>query len=192
MLEKAVVLGSNDEVFWLEFNPKEISTYIWGSWSEQNPDNPEQYSNAQLMINPAAILEALGIAEIDTNANWSLTNKNGYDILTKTVQNVTIKKVYIHCCDYKVRKIEYFDKSGNPAATIEMDDYKEIEESLLIPHTIKVNSMTEIIEDSFKLNITLKQIRKATEKEENFVITRPEPQGYENVFKVIDGQLYEQ
>jgi len=192
VMEKAVVLGSNDEEFWLELNPKEISTYFWGKWSEQNPDNPEQYSIAQLIINPATILEALGIAEIDTNANWSLTNKNGYDILTKTVQNVTLKKVHVHCCDYKVRKIEYFDNSGSPVAIIEMDDYLEVAENLLLPHKIKVNMITEHIEDTLNLEMTLKQIRKATEKEENFVITRPEPLRYENVYRIIDGQLYEQ
>jgi hypothetical protein len=45
LVPKAIVLGSNAEMFWLSIRPKEISTYWWGKWSQQD-------SSKTLMINP--------------------------------------------------------------------------------------------------------------------------------------------
>jgi hypothetical protein len=118
IVEKAVVLGSNEREFWLEVKP-EVSSYWWGLWSQQN-------SNAEILINPKTLLEALGIAEIDTNANWSLSNEGAYDVLTKTVQGVISKKLYIYSCDYKVRKIEYYDNHGKSIALVKLDKYREV------------------------------------------------------------------
>ena len=58
LVPRAVVLGSNEQEFWLSIRPKEISTHWWGKWSDQ--DSSEGH-----IINPRTLLEALGIARAD-------------------------------------------------------------------------------------------------------------------------------
>ncbi len=36
LMPKAVVLGSDEQEFWLSISPEEISTHIWGKWAEQD------------------------------------------------------------------------------------------------------------------------------------------------------------
>ena len=54
---KGIVLGSNEEEFWLAVRLKEVSGYWWGRWSEES--RPEK-----LMISPRLVLEALGVAAV--------------------------------------------------------------------------------------------------------------------------------
>ena len=89
VISKAVETGSNEHEFWFAIRP-EVDTYWWGFWAEQETDTG-------LMINPGFLLEALGIAEIDTRANWSLSNDGIYDVLTKTVNGVTTKILHVYC-----------------------------------------------------------------------------------------------
>lgn len=186
VVDKAVVLGSNAKEFWLEAKPEQISKYWWGLWSEQNHD-------AGIMINPRTLLEALGIAEIDTDEEgWSLSNEGAFDVLTKTSQNATIKKIYIYCCDYRIRKIEYFDNHGVPSAVAQLDDYRELSQGLFIPFKIVINSMSEIIEDSLVVNLTLESVKPATEKQQKFSIVRSQPKGFDHIYRVINGQPIEQ
>ncbi|MEJ2646807.1 MAG: hypothetical protein P8016_00195 [Sedimentisphaerales bacterium] len=184
IIDKAMVLGSNEKEFWLQVKP-EISSYWWGLWSKQS-------SNAGILINPRTLLEALGIAEIDTNANWSLSNESGFDILTKRVQGMIIKKLHIYCCDYTVRQIDYYDNSAKPTAVVKLDNYKEVAPGLYIPFSIVINSITENIENTFNVDIKLSSIKPATQRQQNFPITRPEPKGYDHIYQVINGQWIEQ
>jgi hypothetical protein len=184
IIEKAMVLGSNEREFWLEVKP-EISSYWWGLWSQQSSD-------AGMLINPRTLLDALGIAEIDTNSNWSLSNEGPYDVLTKTVQGVINKKLYIYSCDYRVRKIEYYDNQGKPVAHVKLDKYTEVSPGFLIPFSIVINSVTKNIEDTFNVDISLDSIRAASEKEINFSIVRPKPEGLDHIYKVNNGQWEEQ
>ncbi|MHC4702069.1 MAG: hypothetical protein ACYTFQ_16005, partial [Planctomycetota bacterium] len=76
LVPNAVVLGSNEEEFWLAIRPKEISRYVWGRWDEQG-------SAGRLVINPRTLLEALGMSEVDPREDWSLSNEGAFDVLTK-------------------------------------------------------------------------------------------------------------
>ena len=49
IIHKALVLGSNEQEFWLQAKPDQIDSYWWGLWSEQNSDTG-------LMINPGTLL----------------------------------------------------------------------------------------------------------------------------------------
>ena len=91
IVHKAIVLGSNEEEFWLSIRPKEISAYWWGKWSEQDNSNG-------MLINPKILLEALGIIDIDEEDSWSLSNKGPFDILTKQDKDIITKKIYVYSC----------------------------------------------------------------------------------------------
>ena len=173
VVEKAVVLGSNEKEFWFGVKPV-WSSYWWGLWSQQS-------SNTGLFIDPKAFLDALGIAEIDTNANWTLSNDGPYDILTKTIQGTINKKLYIYSCDYRVRKIEYYDNQGKPLAIVKLDDYTEVSPGFFIPFSIAINSVTNNIEETLNLDIKLDSV--------NFKIVPPQkPEGFDHIYQVINGQ----
>ena len=87
LIPRAMILGSNEREFWLAIRPKEISRYYWGRWSEQEATEGP-------MINPRTLLEALGIGEINSAQDWSLSNKGPYDILTKRERGAITKKIY--------------------------------------------------------------------------------------------------
>src|SRR4030042_229361 len=59
---KGIILGSNKEEFWLAIRPKEISTYWWGRWAEQDGFN-------KLVISPKTLLEAFGVVEFADEEN---------------------------------------------------------------------------------------------------------------------------
>ena len=54
---RGLVLGSNNDEFWLSIRPK-ISSYWWGRWSRNN-------NVQQLILSPRVVLEAIGIAAAD-------------------------------------------------------------------------------------------------------------------------------
>ena len=69
---KAIIVGSNDERFWLSLRPKEMSSYYEGRWSEVRGFDG-------LMISPMILLEAFGIVATEPDVSggpvWLLKNK---------------------------------------------------------------------------------------------------------------------
>ena len=134
---KGLIVGCNEEEFWLALRPKEMNAYYWGQWDEA--------ANVEgLVISPQIVLEAFGIivrhSGDDTKA-WSLTNEGPYDILTlKNEAGETRKRVYIYTCDYLVRKIEYFDDEGRIAARAELDEYEPVTDDFVIPTKMMVTA----------------------------------------------------
>ncbi|MBN2588386.1 MAG: hypothetical protein JXA96_00870 [Sedimentisphaerales bacterium] len=185
IIDKAMVLGSNAKDFWIKVKPDPINSYWWGQWSDQDED-------AGIMINPKTMLEALGITEIDTDANWSLANEGAYDVLTKKEQGIITKKLYIYCCDYRVKKIEYNDRYGKPIVLAKLDKYKEVSPGFFIPFSIKINSLSKNIEDTFNIEINLDTINPATEKQADYKIDRPKTPSVDHVYQIINGEGIEQ
>ncbi len=183
IIDKALIGGLNAENFWLHVDP--INSYVWGKWSDQDQD-------AGIFINPKTIPEALGIAEIDPDANWTLTNEGPYDILTKKENGMINKKLYIYCCDYRVKKIEYFDKYGEAIVLAKLDNYTEVSPGFFIPFSIEINLLTEEIEKTFNLEIGLETLDPATESRANYKIVRPKTPSVDHVYQIIDGELFEQ
>lgn len=176
---RGIVLGSNAREFWLAIKPKEVSSYWWGRWAEQD-------SFDKLPLNPKILLEALGIVKVEGGANWSLSNEGAFDVLTeRNDEGAIIKRIYVHSCNYLVWRIEYFDVSGEVAAAAELYKYKEISRSFSVPAVIKIITRAEgKIEDS--VSITLGSIKSTnfTEKQKNRLFTRPEPRGFKRVEKL--------
>ncbi len=182
---RAIVLGSNENEFWLIMKPKEISSYWWGKWSEQN-------SFGKLNIEPKILLEALGIAQGDSEGDWSLSNEEAFDVLTKrNGQGAIIKKIYVNCCDYLVRKIEYFNANGETEVVTELE-YKRSFKGFSIPNIIKIATYRED-EKECSLRITLRSVKtyNFTKKKQNVFFTRPVPI-VSLIFRIIGGEIVEE
>lgn len=183
---KGIVLGSNEDEFWLAVRLKEVSGYWWGRWSERN--YPEK-----LMISPRLVLEALGVTAVGDDENWSLSNEGAFDILTKQEGGTKTKKIYINNCDYLVRKIEYFDDEGQATIVTELDKYKELIKDFFVPTFIKIiNRIDGNEEDSVQITLSSIQPTNFTDKRRKRLFIRPEPQGFKHIYKIVDGNIIEQ
>ena len=184
---RGIVLGSNEREFWLAIKPKEISTYHWGLWSEQN-------SFQSVIINPKTLLEALGIVPPGSDETWSLSNEGTFDVLTKrSNQGRIIKKMYIYSCDYRVSKIEHFNVGSEVVAVAELYKYKEMSKGFFVPRVIKIATYAqEGREDS--VIITLKSIKphKFDKKKQDIYFNRRKPKGFKHIYRIIDGHMIEQ
>jgi len=183
LVGEAIVVGSNEREFWLAIKPK--SLYCWGLWSEQDSDG-------RLAINPRTLLEALGIEQIDAGQDWSLSNEGAFDVLTKRERGVVTKKIHIFSCDYRVRKIEFFDTKGQAIASAELDRYKKVSERFFVPALIKVTTFARNDdEDPFSITLNLTSI-KSHEKWPSLVFDRREPKGFKHVERIVNGRFIEQ
>ena len=188
LVPKAIVLGSNEREFWLSISPKEISTHWWGYWSEQD-------LSEGLVINPRTLLESLGVGQVETQDDWSLSNDGPYDVILKRERDVVIKKIYVYSCDYRVRKIEFFNRDGQAVAGAELDRYKEVSDGFFIPSLIKVTTYArDTGESSFSINLDLKSVKPATitEPRRNALFKLRQPRGIKNVYKIVNGKWIEQ
>ena len=188
LVPKAIVLGSNVREFWLSIRPKEISTHWWGYWSEQD-------LSEGLVINPRTLLESLGIGEVETQQDWSLSNEGPYDIIAKREQGVVIKKIYVYSCDYRARRIVFFNRDGQVAAGAELDKYKEVSDGFFIPSLIKITTYDQDTgESSLSITLDLKSIKPATitEPRRNVLFKLPKPRGFTNVYRIVNGKWFEQ
>lgn len=183
---KAVILGSNNEQFWLAISP-EISTYWSGSWDELN-------STDNLFINPKTLLEAMGVAGIDMQADWSLSNEGPFDVLAQHIRGNVVKKYYIYCCDNSIRKIEYFDTASRVITTVELSGYKAVSEDFSVPGMITIaRGDKNNKEDYINLTIELNSVnaRQFTPRQDELFQPFPE-KGFENIYRLINGRLIEE
>ena len=188
LVPKAIVLGSNEREFWLSVRPKEISTHWWGRWSEQD-------ISGGLVISPRTLLEALGIGLVDYEQNWSLSNEEAFDILIKQEQGVTVKKIYIYSCDYRVRKIEFYDHDSQVVARAELDKYKEVSEGFFVPALIKVATYApNTTEESLSFTLNLRSIKPAkfSEQRRNLLFYHRLPKGFKHIYRIVNGRWVEQ
>jgi hypothetical protein len=193
LIAKAIVLGSNDREFWLAISPKEISLYCWGLWSEQNASEGPA-------INPRTLLESFGIGEAETSeglpatrtAGWSLSNEGAFDVLTKQEQGVIARKMYVYSCDYRVRKIEFFDASGRVVARAELEDYREVSNGFFVPAVMKITTQgRDRREDLLSITLNPGSIKPAeiTEPRRKLLFNLPPQKGFRNVKKIVNGKL---
>lgn len=184
---KGVILGSNEDEFWLAIKPKEISGYWWGRWAEQD-------GFFKLVLSPKTLLEAFGVIEIGDEGNWSLVNESIFDILTKRdEQGRVVKKIYVYSCDYRVRKIEYFNTDGRATVVAELGGYKEVGEGFFVPCVIKITTLGE--DDKRDLvKITLGSVKAAsfTEKQRSLIFVLPKTRGYKNIYRILGDDVIEQ
>lgn len=188
LVPKAIILGSNEREFWLLMRPKEISTYWLGKWSEQD-------SSEGLLINPKTLFEALGVAEIKAEENWSLSNEGAFDVLIRRERGVVIKKIYIYGRDYLAKKILYFDLSGQAVAYTELGDYKEVSEGFFVPTSIKIITYGQNnSEDSLSISLDLKSIKpvKFNERQQKIYFNPPPKRDFKHILINEGGKWIEQ
>ncbi len=178
LVPKAIKLGSNEREFWLLMRPNEISTYWWGTWSEQN-------SSQGLMINPRTLFDALGFLEIKAEETWSLSNEGAFDVLTKQDREVIIKKMYINRRDYLIGKIEYYDSKGRALALAELKDYKEVSEGYFVPASIKIIAYNQDSgAEPLGITLNLKTIKpKEFSERQQKLFERPPPGNLKHILK---------
>ena len=188
LVSKAIVLGSNDQEFWLAIRPKEISFYGWGKWSEQG-------STGGLIIDPRTLLEAFGMSGVDAELDWSLSNEGPFDILTRRDRGVVTKKIHIYSCEYQVSKIELFDSEGQVAACAELDSYKEVAEGFYAPTWIQITTFSQDeARDPLTITLTLRSIKASEKRWPDIIFDRkhPSPGRFKNMGVVINGKWIEQ
>ncbi len=184
LVPKAIVLGSNEREFWLAIKPKEISAYWWGRWSEQD-------SMSGHIINPKILLEAIGATTIDYDQDWSLSNKGPYDILTRRDEGIISKKVYVYSCDYRIRKIEYYDPNEQVLARLEMSWYEQVTEECSIPSSILITTFPEKKnEDTISISLSLKSLK--PKEMPDALYYRRAPRGFKDVYRVMNGKWIKQ
>jgi len=185
---RGIVLGSNASEFWLLIKP-ELSQYSWGKWSEQD-------TSSGLMVVPKTLDEALGIVEVVDEKNWFLSKESGFDVLIRRNDKGGIsKKMYINPRNYLVRKIEYFDVNDSILALAELDKYKDVTEDFFVPTVIKIVMYGEAgAESSDSITLNLKSVKPEsfTEERRRKIFTKPEPRGYEHIYRIINGYLVEE
>lgn len=185
---RGIDLGSSGDEFWLAIKPKELgSSYFWGRWDGET-------SLDGLKISPKILLEAFGIVDVEDGGRWSLSNKGPFDVLARRERAGSItKKMYIYGCDYRPRKVEYFDDNGAAAVILHLDEYRDVCEGVAAPRLIRVVSFNEQKgEDSFE--ITLDSVRQVnfSAKLQKALFSRPRPRGFEHIYKIVGGRWFEQ
>jgi hypothetical protein len=183
---KGIVLGANEQEFWFSIKP-EMSTYVWGKWSDQG-------SVSAGLINPATLLEAFGSPKIEDKQQWALTNDQTFDILTRTNdRGKTVKKIYVYCCDSLVKKIEYYGKDGKAALIAKLDEYQKLGDSFFVPGVIELVTFDEKgNENSFKMTFETYKPYEFSDKQKEALFIRPEPRGFKNVYQIVKNKAVEQ
>jgi len=184
ILGKAVELGANDSEFWFALRPKDIRMYMWGVWA----DAGVRECLDKLWMGPQTWLEAFGIVKVvsiaDASGIWELSHEGPFDVLSrKDRSGMLTKKVYIYCCDYLARKIEYFDDKGREAAVVELDDYVAVVKGggWKVPRKINIkNSKSE------RIDVELKNVEKGQfdDKRRQLWFHKPPTEGFDHVGKI--------
>lgn len=186
---RALVVGSNEKEFWLSVKPKEISGYWWGRWADGN-------RTEDLLISPKMLLEVLGISPIDYQAiqQWTLSNSGVFDILAQIDGSGKLRqKIYVYCCDYTIRKVEYFDVNEELAAVVKMDKFKKFSQDLTAPTRINIVSSKEA--DPYVevyINLAVVKPTELNEKQQRGLFVLPPTRGFKNIYRIIEGQAVEQ
>jgi hypothetical protein len=189
---RGIVAGSNKDEFWLAIRLKEISSYWWGRWTQASHLD-------ELLISPRVVLETLGAAAVespkDGKENWSLSNEGVFDVLIqRSDQGRIIKRISVFCCDYSIRKIEYFGPDGQVAVVAELDKYRQVAGSFAVPTLIKAVRQDGGPEDSVSITVTLGSVKSASfiEQQRDRLFTRPAARGFEHVMMNVGGVWVEQ
>jgi hypothetical protein len=186
-IERAVILGSNEQEFWLALRPKEISSYYIGRWQDVRDFEG-------LVMSPRVVLEAVGIVNLPgTEPNpalWKLENKGPYDILTQRDESGRpVRRLHVYACDYTVHQIEYFDRRGKVVAVAQLSDYKPVEKGFTVPTRINVvSTRPDGRKDSAVMELSSVWTKPFTEKQRQQIFRPPEADKYEHIYRYEDGQ----
>ena len=185
-IERAVILGSNEEEFWLALRPKEISSYYIGRWQDVRDFEG-------LVMSPRIVLEAVGIVNLPgTEPNpalWKLENKGPYDILTQRDESGRpVRRLHVYACDYTVHEIEYFDRRGKVVAVARLDGYKPLEKGFSVPTQINVvSTRPDGRKDAVVMDLSSVWTKPFIEKQRP-IFRPPDADKYEHIYRYEDGR----
>lgn len=167
-------LGLNDNQFWYRVKP--TSEFYYG-------DRLNAYKcRDNELINPATLLEAIGIVSVDNT--WKFTKTPVEDVLTKVSENGRpVKKIFVNQCSGRIVRVQYFDKTGSPVMTLLLGDYVTTD-GLTVPSKIDMMSHDT---DGISLEIDLRGVSlfEPTAKQLNGKLFRmPSMDGYEKVYEL--------
>jgi hypothetical protein len=178
---EVVRFGTNSREFWLRAKPKEINSYWWGR------RETAQRCRGGGFLNPESVLEAMGIVHVDTR--WTFVGWGGFDILTlRDEEGRPVKSVHVDWRDYLVKKIEYFDVSGQARMTARMSGYGDNTGGIPVPTQIDILFLNSA-DGSLSINMTLRDVRLFEPTEEQLagkLFARPDTEGFENVYILAD------
>ncbi len=141
--------GSNEQMFWVYVKPG-MDAAFWGYRKDA------QLCAERFGLNPSHLTEALGLVGLDEG--WILAHENGIDVLTKTGSTgVVEKRLYVDCCKYRIKRIEYFDESGECVAAVDLAGYRPLDDNFYVPADIGLYHYTNGKTDSL-LRIKLSAI----------------------------------
>jgi hypothetical protein len=179
-------IGCNETEFWFAARPKELgNSFWWGKWSEQK--------NTFAGFGSKMLLESLGKITIASPQDWSLSNEGPFDILTEQSQGKIVKKIYVYCCDYRIRKIEYFNE-GNVSAVLELKNYREIFDGSLFPSELMLQDFNYEGKESLIRIVfgTVKGYEYTSQKRTAYFERPTDLNGFEHIYRAADGGLNEQ
>jgi hypothetical protein len=183
---KAVIIGSNDEEFWLALRPKEMSRYYEGRWDEVRDFDG-------LMLSPKIVLEAFGLLTLGDSGEadrWSLSNEGPFDILTRTDETGhATKRLYVYACDYRVHKIEYLDETGTVIGEARLIDHEPVTDSFSIPTRVEATlTQPKGLQDCMKIDLNPPKVKDFNERQRAFMFTPQGKERAEQVFRYLDGR----
>ena len=175
---EAIRLGTNVKEFWFRIKP-EVSTYWWGNRLEAQRCRMGGY------LSPETLLEALGVVQVDTN--WIfIGGQGGYDTLTLIAADATpVKRIYVDWKDYLIKKIEYFDSLGQVNAVVEMSDYTDGEDGVVVPSRIGIVNIGSK-SGNVAIDITLRNIKLYTPTKVQLegLFKKPKFDGFETIYEL--------
>jgi len=184
---KGIVLGSNEEEFWVALAPKEVSSYWWGLWSQQS-------SVGTMIVNPRVVLEGMGIMHIGSEEDWVFGQEDSYSVLTRQNGGGT-KRMYVNRQDGQIRKIEYISPDEETVTVAELDKYTKATEDFYVPTQIKITRRIASDKAGF-VSITLKisnvKATSFTQEQKQFIFQRHPMQGFAHIYRIIDSKIIEQ
>lgn len=182
---KAVIIGSNEESFWLALRPKEINSCYVGEWSQAS-------TVEGLMMSPRVVLEAFGIiADNEPNAGaWSLKNEGAFDVLTKQDKaGRVVERVYVYACDYSVRKIEYYDGRQRVVAVADLGEYKPVTDGFRVPTRVLVTAVRpDKQRDSIDITLNSMKEMEFSERLREVIFNPPDTDKFERVYELVGGK----
>ena len=169
-------VGLNDNQFWYRVKPTSQFYYGGRIYAQRCRNNH--------LINPATLLEALGIVSVDDS--WEFSKGHYEDILTKkNDKGKPVKKIYINQCSYRISRVEYYEDGDMPLVTTVLGDYTETD-GLTVPTQIDIMSHDL---DGVSVEIRLRGVKlfEPTSTQLNGKLFKmPSMDGYENIYKLTD------
>ncbi|MBN1508548.1 MAG: hypothetical protein JW955_16990 [Sedimentisphaerales bacterium] len=182
---RAVIIGSNNESFWLALRPKEVSSYYLGRWEDARDVEG-------LVMSPKVVLEAFGVAldEEPNEGRWSLKNEGAFDVLTRRdLAGRLVRRLYVYACDRSIRKAEYFDDRQKVIAVAEFDEYKPVTERFRVPTRVRVTGVgPSKREDSIDITLSSLTAKRPNALQKKILFNPPDADKFERLYTLVDAQ----